>query len=281
MRMLGAALAMTLLSIGMAGCTSAPPPPEPTSTSTPTSTPASISDAIGLIGLWRVSGAEGESPDTRLRLDTDDAQILRECGATHYLWDARGGAFLADFGFLMGECEQDGDPTIPAWLGDAARYERDGEGWMLLDDEGTTLASLVADGTAPPRPEGDAFTTAPTVSPSTELHFRESAPLPNPLVSGDIAGRWVMEDLTDRPEVYVEFGPGSWTTSDGCNGNFGKWALVGAELLVVGIGIATQIGCDNVEVAPIVFEAESAGFDGEILVLVDDTGAELGRFVRG
>lgn len=276
MRMLRTALALALLSIGMVGCTSAPPPPEPT----PTSTPAASPDAIGLIGLWRVSGAEGESPDTWLRLDTDDAQVLRECGATHYLWDARDGTFVAGFGFLIGECEPHSDPTIPAWLGETSSYEQDGDGWMLLNDEGTTLASLVADGTAPPRPEGDEFGTAPTVSLSTELHFRESAPLPSPLVSGDISGRWVFEDLTDRPEVYVEFDQNAWTTSDGCNRQSGRWALTGTSLLIIGAGIATQMGCDNVEVAPMVFEAESAGFDGETLVLVDDAGSELGRFVR-
>lgn len=273
-RLFGAGIALSLAGLGLAGCTSAPSPE-------PSPTPAAVSDAIELVGLWQVSDVEGGSPNTWLRLDAGDAQLLRDCGVDHYLWEARDGVFIASIGSTMGTCASDSGPVIPEWLDDAVGYEPHGSGWQLVDESGTALATLAANGSPAPNPAvSEEYTLVPPITAGTRLHFQLPASLPAFLTPGDISGRWMLEGLTDRPDVFVEFGSSNWRAKDGCNGNYGRWALVDTGLLITGIEIASQIACDNVAVAPFVFEAESAGFDGDTLVLVGAAGTELARFVR-
>jgi len=273
MRILRAVVALSLLSIGIAGCSSAPPPsPEPTAA------PAAVSDAIELVGLWRVSDAEGESPDTWLRLDAGEAMIWRECGVHSYSWEARDGAFISGVWSWSG-CDQV-SPLAAPWLDDAVSYEKDGDGWALLDDAGEVTAHLARDGAPPPSPDLPNGLTEPVIDARTKLHFQQHVPLPSSLTAGDITGRWLTADLPGNPRVYVEFDKDTWSASDGCNGQGGRWAPAGSGLLVTGSGISTQIACENIPVAEWVSEATSAGFDGETLVLVGAAGSELVRLVR-
>ncbi|MGV8882793.1 MAG: hypothetical protein ACOH19_11640 [Rhodoglobus sp.] len=273
MRNLFAALALSLLGIGLTGCTSAPTPP-----SEPSSTPRAVSDTIGLVGTWRVSDAEGETADTWLRLDAGEAQLWRECGVDHYSWGGRDGAFIAS-AWLWAYCGET-EPPVASWLEGATAYEKDGDGWILLDGEGAVVARLAEDGAPPSTPDNpDGFTQPPSSDTSIASHFQQPAPLPDSLSPGDITGRWLTEELSDNPRVFVEFGPGAWTASDGCNHQRGRWVSVGPGLLVAGSSFSTEIGCENIPIASWVMETTSAGFDGETLVLVDTTGAELVRLV--
>lgn len=273
MRILRTVLALGLLGVVLTGCTGAPQAaPEPTVK------PGAVTDAIGLVGLWRVSDAEGETPDTWLRLDAGEAQLWRECGISTYAWSARGGAFIANAWSWDG-CELR-DPAAPTWLDLVATYEEDGEGWALLDSEGTVLARLTEDG-APPSTPNQTPMTVPIIEARTQLHFQQPVPLPASLTPGDISGRWLTEDLPDNPRVYVEFASGTWLASDGCNGQGGRWANAGSGLLVSASGLSTLVGCENVPIASWVTQATSAGFAGDTLVLVGAAGSELVRLVRG
>ncbi|MGV8882816.1 MAG: META domain-containing protein [Rhodoglobus sp.] len=273
MRILRAVLALSLLSIGIAGCTSAPPP-----SPKPTTTPGAVSDAIELVGLWRVSDAEGESPDTWLRLDAGEGLLWRECGISTYSWEARDGAFIADL-WSWSDCDQS-QPPVAQWLDDASAYEKDGDGWALLDDKGAVTANLSRDGAPPVSPDQPNVFTEPVIEARTKLHFQRPVPLPATLTPGDISGRWLTEELPDNPRVYVEFTEERWTASDGCNGQGGRWMAVGSGLLVTGSGASTLVACENIPVAGMVMQTTSAGFDGETLVLVGAAGSELVRLVR-
>lgn len=271
MRILRAVLALSLLSIGIAGCTSAPPPE-------PAATPGAVSDAIELVGLWRVSDAEGESPDTWLRLDAGEGLLWRGCGVHSYSWAARDGAFISGVWSWSG-CDQT-TPLAAPWLDDAVSYEKGGDGWALLDDAGAVTAHLARDGAPPPSPDLPNGLTEPVVDARTKLHFQQPVPLPSSLTAGDITGRWLMEELQDNPRVYVEFTGDTWSASDGCNGQGGDWMTAGSGLLVTGSGFSTAVGCENIPIAGRVTETTSAGFDGETLVLVGAAGSELVRLVR-
>ena len=175
MRILRTVLAIGLLGIVLAGCTPAPAPsPEPTETvSTPTPTGP---DAIGLVGLWRVSGAESESPDTWLRLDAGEANLWRDCGVIDFSWAGQNGYFIAGLSGWSG-CSATTPPVAP-WLEQAVGYEQVGDGWSLIDDDGTIVASLAVDGAPQPHPNvAEFYTQAPVVTSATVDYFR-STPLP-------------------------------------------------------------------------------------------------------
>jgi hypothetical protein len=73
---------------------------------------------------------------------------------------------------------------------------------------------------------------------------------------------------------------GSWSGSDGCNGQGGRWRLGTGGDLVTTTGPSTQIGCAGVPVGGWMARARQAGLAGKTLVLLDGTGHEIGRLVR-
>lgn len=74
---------------------------------------------------------------------------------------------------------------------------------------------------------------------------------------------------------------GTWIGSDGCNGGSGRWAMGDGGELLVTAGPSTLIGCEGVGVPGLFAQSALAGFDGAELVLLDQTGAELVKLVRG
>ena len=138
------------------GCAAGPGgEPQPTvlpqSGAAPTTTsaePAGESRALELIGLWRVSGAAGESDETWLRLAGGEFQLLRECGMIGGSWNAGVRAFLTSVYMASGECVDPTTHQMPAvpWLASATAYEPTEAGWRLTDDSGATMASLAIDG---------------------------------------------------------------------------------------------------------------------------------------
>jgi hypothetical protein len=95
------------------------------------------------------------------------------------------------------------------------------------------------------------------------------------------AGRWAPTDAPTGYASHATFGgDAQWSGSDGCNGLRGHWRS-GSDgaLLAVGSG-SNDIGCENIPVDQRLVRAARAGFDGDVLVLVDRQGAEVGRFDR-
>ncbi|MER5673897.1 META domain-containing protein [Pseudonocardia alni] len=107
------------------------------------------------------------------------------------------------------------------------------------------------------------------------------APGPRAAVAADLTGvRWLPADGAAQGRAFAEFAPdGTWTGSDGCNGQGGDWTLDGDGGLRATAGPSTEIACENVPVARWVSEAVHAETDGPDLLLHGTAGAPV-RLVR-
>jgi hypothetical protein len=272
----------------LAGCAGNPTPPE-TPESPPVTAPAAPgaageSQALGLVGLWRVSGAANEQPDAWLRLDAVEFQLWRDCGMIMGSWTAGEAAFIASTHSASGACVEDEMPTV-AWLESATAFERAGDGWQLTDAAGTVVASLAVDGAPEPiDTAADFYAQPPELTEETYAAFRRSAPLPAALEAAtaeSLAGLWVPIEFTGATDPHVDFAAdGSWEGSDGCNGAAGRWSSGFAGEFFATLGPSTLMGCEGAPVPVWIAGARIAGFDGDQLLLLDRDGNELGRLVR-
>ncbi|MCR2763897.1 hypothetical protein NQ152_10315 [Microbacterium sp. zg.B48] len=272
-------IAAVAVVVTLAGCASAVPRAD---AALP---PPAHGDAVDLVGLWRVSGAEAESPDTWLRLDAGELHLWRECGPLLGSWQAGGGIITASTWGAAGECATDGVPPDVAWLAAATTYQRTDEGWEFRDRDGVPVASLREDGAPGTLPTiAEQYARAPVVTERTRAYFTEPPALPDPLIAADtssLVGGWVPASGT-ASDAHAQFAPdGSWAGSDGCNGGTGRWVLGVDGAFLATAGVSTLIGCDGVPVPAWVASARLAGFDGHTLVLLDSTGSELGRLEPG
>ncbi|BBG00176.1 MULTISPECIES: META domain-containing protein [Pseudonocardia] len=104
---------------------------------------------------------------------------------------------------------------------------------------------------------------------------------PRPATAADlIGGHWYPADGTAQGRAFAEFAAdGSWTGSDGCNGQSGTWALEDDGAFTGAAGMSTMIGCENVPVAFWIDDAVLAEIDDGDLVLHDAAGDPV-RLVR-
>lgn len=261
-----AALASVTL---LAACASTPGGP---ADETAEPAPASAAD---LVGLWKVSGVEGEQ-GTWLRLDGTDLQLLRDCGRAMGSWSGTDTLFLGQLFASDGGCAPDG--LAADWLTSAVSYEADGDGWALLDGDGSLLALLQEDADG----ASELSVEAPQLTAETRELLATPAALPDDAEPTDLVGRWVPVEQTGDTEPFVEFtAGGDYTGSDGCNGAQGRWAADASGGMITTAGVSTLIGCDGAPVPQWVGSARSAGTIGDELVLFDAEGAELGRLVAG
>ncbi|HRN28770.1 MAG TPA: hypothetical protein PK890_03575, partial [Terrimesophilobacter sp.] len=193
-------VALTLL----AGCAT----PGPSSPADPGSG-ASESSAIELIGMWRVSDAEGESVDTWLRLDAYDFMLWRDCGVISGSWAASERLLLAGVHSAMGGCVTGNTLPTVAWLESVASYRASVDGWELLDANGATVATLRIDGKPAPHPDIiDYLTEAPEITDETRALFRGAVPLPAQLTAPtatELLGRWNPVGEGEGTDAHVEF----------------------------------------------------------------------------
>jgi heat shock protein HslJ len=288
-RLLPAAL-VVLLALG--GCAAAQPEPEAAPPASGGSAPLD-EDAIALVGLWRVTGAEGADSETFLRLDGTSLIAWAGCGIAMGEWRASGDAFLAGVSGSSGgaSCLDDretGGPTdFLEWLY-AARSFRPvpgAAGAELLDADGRTVAVLGVDGAPPSNPHlTDDYLVAPEVTPEVEARFVTPAPLAPgaaPATVADLVGRWEPDVSSAADPPFVSFDDdGTWIGSDGCNGARGRWALGDGGLLLATSGPSTLIACQGAAVPYWVSGASRAGIVDSRLVLVDSLGDRLGELRR-
>lgn len=238
-------------------------------------------DPAGLVGMWWVAGADGEGTQTWLRLDPGGYQLWRECGSLDGGWEASPRLFAA--------AQPDritlwcGDAPFVPWLTDARSYRPADGGWELLDALGHVTARLTLDGAPEPTAEPVAWLLAdpPRVSEADREAFAEPAPLPDglrPATTQDLIDFWVIPGV-DGPFV-LPYLDGSWEGSNGCSGMRGGWSVGEGGRLLATAGVVTAMHCNYPHAAFWFSDAERAGFDGDVLVLLDHDGAELGRLVR-
>jgi hypothetical protein len=285
--------AITVAALLLSGCAQSAEPP----LSVPPGDGGSTSDvdAVGLLDVWRVSGAEGEREDTWLKFAANEFVLWHECAVVFGSFRASGSLLIANPDAAHGwpECTMpEGPPAVP-WLTSVTSFAENDGGYELLDAGGKTVATLAVDGEPPETPGLDSsIREAPEVTPEVEALFATPAPLPAGITpAAGLAGRWLpvvpssgdgeeAEQPTSEP--FVAFAEdGTWTGSDGCNGHGGRWAATPDGNLIATAGPSTLIFCEGAPVGAWLSTTALAGMAGEELVLLDNAGTELGRLVQG
>ncbi|MDG4830511.1 META domain-containing protein [Solwaraspora sp. WMMD1047] len=272
-----------LVSLLLAGCAGSAD--DGSATATPSDAPgAADAEPVALIGLWAVEEAAQEEAGAVLRVAPTELSLWRDCGNLSGSWRAdTGGLFVAAVYGASG-CELAEEPT-PAWLREATSFRTAGEDRLLLNVQGDVLARLAPGGKPEPAPDIlPEQAEPPVVTDEVRRAFAPPAPLPadlTPLPAPEaLLGRWVpATGPTGAPDpAFVELtADGSWRGSDGCNALGGRWVAASGGPLLATSGASTLVGCDNVPIAQWLSEASQAGLDGDVLVLVDAKGTELGR----
>jgi hypothetical protein len=291
MRSVWAVGALAVGGLLLSGCAPTSGPPL---SAAPGEGEASEVDAIGLLDVWRVSGAEGEDADTWLKFAPNEFVLWHECAVVFGSFRASGPLLIASPDAAHGwpECTMpEGPPQVP-WLTSVTGFAETDDGYELLDAEGETVATLTIDGVPPETPGvDDSIREAPEVTPEVEAMFAAPAALPAGLQPvTELVGRWLPVvppaegDEAEQPttEPFIELAEdGTWTGSDGCNGHGGRWAATPEGNLIATAGPSTLIFCEGAPVGTWMSTTALAGMADQELVLLDNAGTELGRLMRG
>ena len=275
--------ALGLLTLVVTGCAGDPTP------ASPPAVPGATADstAIGLVNLWRVSGVDDEGTDTWLRLDAPNFELWRDCGMILGSWRATDTLFLASVYGASGECAADGSIPSVDWLETVTGFQAAGGGWELVEANGAVVATLTIDGKPDPIPTAvESLTEPPPITGMVTAALRRPVTLPEgltPVAARDLTGRWVPATAGGSTDPHVLFeSNGSWTASDGCNSNQGRWTVDETGVLLSTSGPSTAMGCEGAPVPTWVYSARLAALDADDrLLLLDADGTELGRLVRG
>jgi hypothetical protein len=258
-------------------------------------------DPLALWGSWRIEGAAGEEPGAVLHLGAawppvrgpelhgHRLMLWRHCGQFHGLWKANpAGMFVGTVSAGSAKCPNRDDPArwTPDWLRRAVGYRIDAGDPVLLDANGDIVARLLAGGRPTPGPDIMSEMAEPPVLDDhtrRELTQPEGAPPAGlvPATPAQLYGRWFPANPGGNRATngFLEVSAdGSWQTSR-CDPSTGRWISdESGRVLTVSSGPA-QLMCSN-PAAGWLTEASSAFFDGQILVLLDSGGNELGRLER-
>lgn len=259
----------------------------PPTSSAPTADP--MSSPSDLVGMWRLTGVDGVGEKAWLRVAAEGFTLVDGCATVSGTWAAASSsAFVASVS-SGSPCDVDdgGDLVDQPWLENAVSYVVHDERAELLDADGQVVAALHDDGSAPPpgKPSNEDHSTVPELTPAQREVLDAPTTLPTDLapVSGDeLVGRWspVGEKFATDPHVAFQ-SDGTWRATDGCNGLGGRWNVADSGLLVISsTEVLTLVGCEGSGVPIHAQSARRAGFDGDVLVLLDAAGTELGRFDR-
>ena len=240
------------------------------------------SAALGLVNLWRVGGAPGETPETWLRFDAQEFQLWRDCGMVNGSWRATETLFLGSVWGASGDCAVDGLPVVD-WLDFVTGFTPTAAGYDLTAADGSTVASLAIDGAPEPIPTAAKFyTEPPEITDEVRSHFAAASALPAALpvaTPEQLEAKWVPVAYAVSTDPHVTFNAdGTWTGSDGCNGGGGRWALGQDGEFLATSGMSTLIACEGAPVPSWVAQASTAAINSDgWLLLFDAAGAEAGR----
>jgi heat shock protein HslJ len=289
--------AAAMAVVALAGCVSLEPPTPATSASPGASatgaTPREPTiEFAALIGSWVVTSTGTEELGAVLRIAPNGLSLWRGCGQSSGEWSAN------NHGLFVGEITSPG-PACPRgttsarnvpWLAEVVAYVPVQTGWALLRTDGTIAARLVPGGSPTPDPNVIATEADPPVAtPEFRAAHQPAVPLPASLVPAThsrLVGSWVAVTTSQRATEgprragFVLHADGTYTGADGCNASSGRWSVGDGGAIVATRGPTTAIGCDNVDARAWLSGAAWAAFDGDVLVLVDRTGAEAGRLTR-
>ena len=244
--------------------------------------PATQWNPAYLAGLWRVTDAEGQDPDTWLDL-TSALVLMQDCGTLTGSYEASGTHLLTYVSGFAGDC----GVTVPKWLSATVRYTAIPGGWQLLDGDGNPVAALVRDRLPDAGVPGRGTVTEfpPVLPVQDRADTRPVTPLPAGLrvaTSEDVIGTWVPADPTIPRGPSVTFTQGgAITSSDGCNGTGGRWTIDDRGHLLTAHGYTTLIGCEGAPVQSWINTTAHLTIDGDELVLLTANGQEIERLRGG
>jgi hypothetical protein len=285
-------VAVVVAALLVAGCASSSkvassPPSSPAGASA--SFVPSPADPLALVGSWLLA-APGVAPGTVLRLG-DDLSLWSDCGYLDGSWVAdHAGLFAGQLWGGDGACMSgmSGQGPTPQWLAKVVAFRLDGTGVVLLDSSGVVAATLRPGGHPTAGPNMLLrLADPPTVTDQLRASLAPTLPLPAGLVAArpsQLVGYWVSAanpNLRGDADLAAD---GSWQGTDGANDNGGHWSAAPDGELVVAAGATTAAGCAPDQCADVddwFEQASRAAFDGSTLVLLDATGKETGRAVRG
>lgn len=276
-------LTVALVSALLVGCTAAAPAPTPEPTIPPRpAAPASI--GADLLGTWTITDVETANVGT-IEFTPGAFVAQLACGEISGSWMTAGDAWLGVGSMTDGGCVSSGRLTA-AWLAPTVGIVRVGQTWSLVDSEGATTATLT-DGIS---------SRGPTVIPVE--HRYSAIPLDPALSVGPIEGRWLVAEADDSANyldsaqeipvpasvsTYLELVGSTWRISTDGNppcGRTGRFVELGNGYVLSGSpGITASIGCPGLNLAPLITDMRTAGFDGEELVLFDAEGEEIVRLI--
>ena len=283
---------LAVATVLLAGCASSSkvagiPPSSPAIA--PASFAPSPADPLALVGSWLLE-APGVASGTVLRLG-DDLSLWSDCGYLDGSWAAdHAGLFAGQLWGGDGACvtSVSSQGPTPPWLAKVAAFRLDGTGAELLDASGAVAATLRPGGHPTAGPDMlPSLADPPTVTDQLRARLAPAAALPAGLVAArpsQLVGYWVSAahpNLRGDADLAAD---GSWQGTDGANDNGGHWSAAPDGELVVAAGATTAAGCGPDQCADVddwFEQASRAAFDGSTLVLLDATGKETGRAVRG
>jgi hypothetical protein len=256
----------------------------------PATTPTAAADPARLVGSWHLT-APGEPSSAVLTIgDKVDGGILlfRPCGMLSGGWAAnRHGMFVASLDGGDSHCfpqqGQAGSP-LPKWLDTVVGFAARGRNETLVDATGDVVATL-RPGAHPSVGPDDSpdYVAPPVITDQMRKGWAEPAAMPGgtrPATRADLLHRWVR---TGHPtsSAFVRFdGDGSYSGSDGCNGQGGRYVLGPGGIVLATSGPSTLIGCENSPLPAWVGQAGRLGLRQGRLVFVDRQGKVLGTATR-
>lgn len=247
------------------------------------SRPSDLPSALGLVNLWRVSGAPGESDQTWLRLGAGDLQVWRECGYFSGEWGAAGSRFVGSAMMAHSQGCWVENPSVE-WLLDVTEFEANDGGYDLKDSEGNVVASLSIDGApVPSTPDEELVAGPPEITDDVRAHF-STPKLPDgvtPATQVDLQGKWIpaVGTFATDPHVHV-YSNGRWATTDGCNRMDGRMLVGAGGTTYFEGGPMTAMACEGAPVQSWLFKGAAMGTTSAgDLVIVDRSGEEVARMV--
>jgi hypothetical protein len=284
MRVWWVGCAALLVLSGCSGSAHAPAATPARATPSASAAPKPV-DPLALVGAWNVLTPSGKPTGDYLRIG-DDLELSPPCGVLLGSWSANArGVFVADTNGGSSACftAANGRGRAPSWLTSAVTFSIDGSTRALLDESGHVMVRLSP---------GRGLYRAPDL---TRLRARLATAPPltkeqAPVTAKTILGRWepipppgtlLRPGQTQPPPSFVTFAAdGSWSGSDGCNAQGGRYRVGQSGALVVTAGPSTLIGCVGFPVGAWMSQVRQAGHEGPGLTLLDGQGHELAQLFR-
>lgn len=300
LRVIPLVVSLTVAAL-LAGCSShaaesAEQSADPTSPAASASEPAFDPDVF--LGKWEVTGTDTSADGTTVEFTTGEreATIEADCGTMIGQWAANDeGFFLGSLTSWSGLCQQKGtsvdddsgpEAQLTAWFTTAHSYQRSGVTVKLYNSAESLLVTLKPLDSDEKDTVSASADASGTMSAATPLDSASVTPEDENLVtSARLAGKWVQigrpQDAPTPP--YLQFDTdGTWSGSDGCNAQSGRWLLSDDGEILATAGPQTLMACTGMANlgSTLTFARTAVLSASGVLTLYSVNGTALQQLVR-